>query len=54
MTPAQVEEAVRVDPAEWATELASIEDWFANFGSSLPDALQAELDGLKARMAVQQ
>ena len=32
MTPAQVEEAVRVDPAEWDTELASIEEWFANFG----------------------
>ena len=40
MTPAQVEEAVRVDPEEWATELASIEEWFANFGDSLPEALQ--------------
>jgi phosphoenolpyruvate carboxykinase (GTP) len=50
MTPAQVEEAVRVDPQEWATELASIEDWYANFGGSLPDALQAELARLKARL----
>jgi phosphoenolpyruvate carboxykinase (GTP) len=50
MTPAQVEEAVRVDPAEWATELASIEEWFANFGESLPEALQSELDGLKSRL----
>jgi phosphoenolpyruvate carboxykinase (GTP) len=50
MTAAQVEEAVRVDPAEWATELASIEDWFANFGGSLPEALQSELAGLKARL----
>ena len=48
MTPAQVEDAVRVDPDEWATELASIEEWYANFGDSLPEALQAELDGLKA------
>ena len=51
MTPAQVEEAVHVDPAEWDTELASIEEWFANFGSSLPEALKSELEGLKARMA---
>ena len=51
MTPAQVEDAVRVDPEEWATELASIEEWFANFGDSLPEALRAELDGLKARLA---
>ncbi|MET3175858.1 UNVERIFIED_ORG: phosphoenolpyruvate carboxykinase (GTP) [Arthrobacter sp. UYCu721] len=50
MTPAQVEEAVRVDPAEWATELASIEEWFANFGDSLPEALQSELAGLKSRL----
>jgi phosphoenolpyruvate carboxykinase (GTP) len=51
MTPAQVEDAVHVDPEEWKTELASIEEWFANFGDSLPAALQNELDGLKARLA---
>ncbi|OFI38625.1 phosphoenolpyruvate carboxykinase [Arthrobacter sp. SW1] len=51
MTPAEVEAAVRVDAAEWQTELASIEEWFAKFGESLPAALQAELDGLKARLA---
>lgn len=50
MTPAEVESAVRVDPEEWATELASIEEWFANFGESLPAALQSELDGLKTRL----
>jgi phosphoenolpyruvate carboxykinase (GTP) len=50
MTPAQVEEAVKVDPTEWAAELASIEEWFANFGSSLPDALQSELTSLKSRL----
>lgn len=48
--PAEVESAVRVDPEEWATELASIEEWFANFGESLPAALQSELDGLKTRL----
>ncbi|WP_314325616.1 phosphoenolpyruvate carboxykinase (GTP) [Paenarthrobacter ilicis] len=50
MTPADVEAAVRVDADEWATELASIEEWFANFGGSLPAALQSELDGLKTRL----
>ena len=50
MTPAEVEAAVRVDADEWATELASIEEWFANFGESLPAALQSELDGLTTRM----
>ncbi|MBO1268825.1 phosphoenolpyruvate carboxykinase (GTP) [Arthrobacter cavernae] len=50
MTPAQVEDAVRVDPAEWETELASIEEWYAKFGGSLPAALLAELDGLKSRL----
>jgi phosphoenolpyruvate carboxykinase (GTP) len=50
MTPAQVEEAVKVDPTEWAAELASIEEWFANFGDSLPDALQSELASLKSRL----
>ena len=51
MTPAEVEAAVRVDAAEWETELASIEEWYAKFGESLPAALLAELEGLKARLA---
>jgi len=45
------EAAVRVDASEWKTELASIEEWYAKFGGSLPAALLAELDGLKARLA---
>jgi phosphoenolpyruvate carboxykinase (GTP) len=51
MTPAEVEEAVRVDAAEWEAELASIEEWYAKFGDSLPAALISELEGLKARLA---
>jgi phosphoenolpyruvate carboxykinase (GTP) len=51
LTHAHVEDAVRVDPEEWAAELASIEDWYANFGGSLPQALQSELAGLKARLS---
>jgi phosphoenolpyruvate carboxykinase (GTP) len=50
LTQAHVEDAVRVDPDEWATELASIEDWFDNFGGSLPEALRSELAGLKSRL----
>lgn len=51
LTYAHVEDAVRVDREEWDTELASIEEWYARFGDSLPDALRAELESLKARMA---
>ncbi|XTR51503.1 phosphoenolpyruvate carboxykinase (GTP) [Pseudarthrobacter sp. So.54] len=51
LTHAHVEDAVRVDRTEWDEELASIEEWYARFGDSLPDALRSELDGLKERMA---
>ena len=51
MSPAQVAEAVKVDPAEWATEVASIEEWYRQFGGSLPTELLAELEGLKTRLA---
>ena len=46
-----MEDAVRVDREEWDAELASIEEWYAKFGDSLPDALRSELDSLKERMA---
>ncbi|MGM9474371.1 phosphoenolpyruvate carboxykinase (GTP) [Pseudarthrobacter sp. YS3] len=51
LTHAHVEDAVRVDPEEWAAELASIEEWYAKFGDSLPEALTAELAALKARLS---
>ncbi|HJV97899.1 MAG TPA: phosphoenolpyruvate carboxykinase (GTP) [Arthrobacter sp.] len=51
LTHAHVEDAVRVDREEWDAELASIEEWYAKFGDSLPDALRAELESLKERMA---
>ncbi|MCV9995913.1 phosphoenolpyruvate carboxykinase (GTP) [Paeniglutamicibacter sp. ZC-3] len=50
MTPADVDAAVAVDKGEWATELASIEEWYAKFGEALPASLRSELDGLKERM----
>lgn len=49
-TAADVEVAVTVDPEEWKQELAGIEEWYANFGDSLPASLQNELDGLKQRL----
>ena len=51
LTHAHVEDAVRVDREEWDAELASIEEWYAKFGDSLPEALRSELDALKERLA---
>ena len=51
LTHAHVEDAVRVDREEWNAELASIEEWYAKFGDSLPEALRSELEALKERMA---
>ncbi|WP_144672740.1 phosphoenolpyruvate carboxykinase (GTP) [Arthrobacter sp. U41] len=53
LTHSHVDDAVRVDPEEWAAELASIEEWYAQFGDSLPAALRSELEGLKERLAAQ-
>lgn len=51
LTHSHVEDAVRVDRGEWDAELASIEEWYAQFGDSLPAALRSELEGLKERLA---
>ncbi len=51
LTPEQVEEAVKVDPAEWAEELKGIEEWYARFGESLPEQLSAQLKVLQERFA---
>ena len=51
LTHAHVEDAVRVDREEWDAELASIEEWYAKFGDSLPAALNSELASLKERMS---
>jgi phosphoenolpyruvate carboxykinase (GTP) len=52
MTPAGVEEAVRVDAAEWAAEVKGIEEWYAQFGDALPQELAGQLEGLKKRLGV--
>ncbi|WP_323960235.1 phosphoenolpyruvate carboxykinase (GTP) [Arthrobacter sp. JZ12] len=52
LTPADVEQAVCVDSAEWAAELEGIEEWYSQFGESLPKELSDELQSLKKRFAV--
>ncbi|WP_125610217.1 phosphoenolpyruvate carboxykinase (GTP) [Specibacter cremeus] len=51
LSPADVEEAVKVVPAEWEAELAGIDEWYARFGDSLPAELADQLAELKARFA---
>ncbi|MFC8303828.1 phosphoenolpyruvate carboxykinase (GTP) [Specibacter sp. NPDC057265] len=48
---ADIEDALKVVPQEWAAELEGIEQWYARFGDSLPGELAAELEDLKARFA---
>ncbi len=43
-------ELLRVDPREWRTELASIEEHYARFGDRLPQPLVEELDALRQRL----
>ncbi len=46
----QLEAALRVDVDEWKAELPQINEWFEQFGDTLPTTLWTELDGLKARL----
>ncbi len=50
--PEQVQRALAVDPEEWKAEIPLIEEWFEKLGDTLPAALWAELDTLKARLVV--
>jgi phosphoenolpyruvate carboxykinase (GTP) len=43
---------LRVDPAEWRAEVASVSEWFTTIGGKLPTVLWSELDALKARLGV--
>lgn len=46
----QLDAALTVDGLEWATEAASIEEWYRRFGGSLPEELLNELESLKERL----
>ena len=47
-----VEAALRVDVDEWRAEVPQVVEWFATFGDKLPGVLWAELDALRARLAL--
>ncbi|MEZ0382827.1 phosphoenolpyruvate carboxykinase (GTP) [Mycobacterium sp. pW045] len=48
--PADVEQALVVDAAEWRAELPLIEEWFEFIGDDLPSGLRDEFDALKQRL----
>ena len=48
--PADLEELLRVDPDVWKAEYFDIEVFFDQFGSHLPDRLDAQLKGLRDRL----
>ena len=50
MSEEDVAAALNVDADEWRKELPLIEEWYAKIGK-VPPQLQAELDGLKERLA---
>ncbi len=45
-----VVELLRVDPAEWLEETASIREFYDELGEKLPDELSAQLDALEERL----
>jgi len=48
---ADLAELLRVDPAQWREELASIREHLESFGEQLPAELLGELDALEKRLA---
>jgi len=48
--PADLEELLRVDPDAWKSEYFDIEVFFDQFGSHLPDRLNAQLKALRDRL----
>jgi phosphoenolpyruvate carboxykinase (GTP) len=50
VTPEDLAELLRVDPAEWRAELPSIHEHLAMFGEKLPAELRAQLEALEQRL----
>ncbi|HRY09995.1 MAG TPA: phosphoenolpyruvate carboxykinase domain-containing protein, partial [Candidatus Nanopelagicales bacterium] len=50
MSDEDVAKALKVDPEEWKTELALIEEWLGKFGDQLPSQMKDELATLKANL----
>ncbi|WP_120006366.1 phosphoenolpyruvate carboxykinase (GTP) [Nesterenkonia muleiensis] len=51
VTDEDIEDALKVDPDEWAEEFRGIEEWFDQFGESLPGSIRAELEELRSRIS---
>ncbi|WP_378734764.1 phosphoenolpyruvate carboxykinase (GTP) [Nocardia brasiliensis] len=49
--PADVDEALKVDVAEWRKEIPLIEEWFEFVGDKLPSGVRDEFEALKQRLA---
>ena len=50
LSPEALARCLDVDPAEWRAELPEVQEWFEQFGDTLPATLWTELDGLRARL----
>ena len=48
--PADIAEALSVNPSEWREELPLIEEWFEFVGEKLPTGIKDEFDALKHRL----
>jgi phosphoenolpyruvate carboxykinase (GTP) len=48
--PADVDQALKVNPEEWRTELPQIEEWFEFVGQKLPTGIRDEFDAFKHRL----
>ncbi|MCM1011302.1 MULTISPECIES: phosphoenolpyruvate carboxykinase (GTP) [unclassified Brevibacterium] len=51
-TEEQLRKALAIKPEEWETELASIEEWYAELGDSVPAELRAEVDKLRKHLGL--
>ncbi len=51
VTDEDIEDSIKVDPAEWQQEIPLIEEWLESFGESLPASIAEQLDELKSRVA---
>jgi phosphoenolpyruvate carboxykinase (GTP) len=54
LTPEQVAAALAVDRQEWRAELPLIQEWFDKIGDKVPTTMLTELDGLRARLGLEE
>jgi phosphoenolpyruvate carboxykinase (GTP) len=50
LSPADIDKLLDVDVSGWLAEIPLIREYFAKFGSHLPDGLNREVDELEARL----